>query len=442
MDSSAIIVEQKCIVSKLWNGSKSSEFGTWKDKILAPALAKQAFTGGYTGYQVATELDQGGVNGPAYAGSAAVIADQTLQHNNRVTRLAGLVIESILPSATIRTVLSNPLYPFLTNGVLAYKYLIQECTLPLSIEDAAKQKRKWENLRMEELFSVDKFQDNTMHLWIEHVISEWELMPLAIRPPENDLCLLLIRGLSTKIGHVKAKLLSQTDCPPNLKYNAALAAQVFAAGPPIVLPQVARLQGEFRKPQLLDYLKEAWKLGIDAKTIHIKAPISDVNAFSRGKGKGRGRGGFSGKGRGSSSGSTTPSKTHSKSGNTTVVCFKCGGIQHTASQCSTTDDKAPNIKTLVAIQYPSHIVFRWPSSFTAEANKNPHAKSSNHISADADSDHDDDDEGEEGADEEDDDYQEDEELPEEEEDKMMRFINESVERDIAPRKGMLNWFSR
>ena len=98
----------------------------------------------------------------------------------------------------------------------------------------------------------------------------------------------------------------------------------------------------------------------------------------------------------------------------------------------------------MAIQYPSHIVFRWPSSFTAEANKNPHAKSSNHISADADSDHDDDDDDEEGAGEEDDENQEgDEDAPlEEQEEKMMRFITESVERDIAPRKAYLNWFSR
>ena len=449
MDSTSITVENKCIVSQKWDGSKDPRFEKWSNKVLSPALAKQSFTDGWTGFQVALRQDQGGANGPAYAGGggnaaaqAAQIADQTLKHNNRVTRLAGLVIESVKESSNIRATLSDPILPFLTDGVLGRNYLIQECTQVASIEDAAKTKRRWENLKMEEYIPVDKFTHNSVHEWIEHAQTEYDLIPIAIRPTENELCLLLIRGLTTKMGSARTRLLSSTDCPANLKYNAALAAQAFNAGPPIVIPQIARAVGEFRKPLLLDYLKEQWKLGIDGKTIHIKSNVNyftDINAFTRGKGKGRGRGrgGFRGR---SLQNNSPPSKP--RAGNT-IVCFKCGGIAHTASDCSSKDEDKPTIKTLVAIQYPSHIVFRWPSSFTAEAMKNPNAKVSNHIDSSAvesDNDDDDDYEGEEGAGEEDE-----EGLPDDEEsneEKVMRFCDESVQRDILPRRGYLHWFSR
>ena len=406
------------------------------------AMAKVSVDGGFTAYQTIKRDDQGGVNGPAYAGNAVVIAEQTQKHNNRVRRTAGLVIEAIEPNCALRAILTDPANPFIGDGPLAYEYIVQHCSKAQSDEDASKEMKKWDNAMMEEQFSVDKFTHTTMHEYIEWIDTLRRNMDAAHRPSENAMCLRLIRGLTSKMGHVKTKLQSPVECPAALKYNANLAAAVFAAGPPMVLAQVARAIGEYRYYPLCDYLKEQWTLGIENHQIHIKDRSNkppDIN-FVKGK---HGRKSFQKKSFSSKADHGSSSRDRaSQATKRTVVCYKCGGIGHVTGDCSSSDEKAPSVKTLVAINYPKHVVFRWPTSFTAEALKNKDAKVSNHISNVADEEESSSSAEEPAADVDDNDNSDSESEDESVSEKAVRFLNESVVRDTIPKRGVLAWLSR
>ena len=45
------------------------------------------------------------------------------------------------------------------------------------------------------------------------------------------------------------------------------------------------------------------------------------------------------------------------------MCYKCGGIGHTAPDCSTTKDNQPSRLVLSQIQFPAAVAFSWPKNF-------------------------------------------------------------------------------
>ena len=410
---------------KKWDGSKHAEFTIWKAHCFV-FLQTITFLG-WTVYDVVRGMDTGGVGAgaPAHAGNAnAVLASQDA-HTARLAKAAGIVIDLIEKGCNLRTTLENVLYPFLTNGKLAWDFIVQECTLALSASEIQKLLGDWVLLTMENVFPVNKYDVDSMREWIEYVLSYFEGVDPATPglPNQQQIWDKIVNCVTDKFGSEKTGLIGGAR-PQRLVFNAGQAATAFAPGPPIILPQPAVNAGDWRVDLLRNHLLERWKVAIDNKQIHVMTKVKpNVNAV-RGNG-GKGRKPFNKHKKGNPR-KGPPKNYKGKPANLKqAVCFRCGGVYHTAEVCPTSKDDAPSRKLLVQIKYPAGLCddFKWPDGF---ADRDRPAR----INAieDDDSDEDDEEDASEVADEDD---------TEDADDDFGNLVHMSIKdvvRDAAPRR--------
>ena len=358
-DHVVLVKKTTSFYAQIYNGGKSKNFTIWNKQALV--VIGTFIIEGENGYKITLGMDQGGTapGAPAYNGNAANIAIQTAKHELRTQRVSSMWIANLKEGCSLRERLADPANPFLNDAFLCHSYIVQECLLALSSEEIFAEKKMWESISMDDHFGFDNLGPRSMHEFIEFVQKTAREMNTV--PPENEVMLTIIRGLSPKLGNTKILLLS-ADCPTRLKFPNALGALAQNLGPPIVIAQIARAAGDFRPALLISHLNEQYKLGIENKTIHIKKKTTDVNAIYKGKKPFQKK-----KGQYQRSGDKGATSRDDKKDVVTkgkvVVCFKCGGLFHTATQCATADDAKPSVKTLTSIKYPTEIVFRWPKSF-------------------------------------------------------------------------------
>ena len=352
---------------KKWPGIKCPSFTIWEKHII-PFLISCTFLN-FTVWDVIQGMDMGGngINAPVYVGNANAIAQQTEQHIARLAKAAGIVIELIEKGCLLRANLEKATHPFLTSGQLAWNYIVQECTLPLSAVEFLALMGDWVILTMEGVYPSDKFDEDSMRLWIEYVLSFFEgIDPLTPGlPSHQDMEQKIVLGLTPKFGKEKTDLIGATR-PQRLIFNQAVQPQGFILGPPMVLPQPGAAAGDWRGDLLHDHLLERWKIAIENGSIHIKKSSKKPNANAAYKGKKP----FN-KAKAPSSKSKYSGGGDKKGARKTVdkskaACFRCGGVFHTADQCPTDKKHAPSRKLLVQIKWPAGLLddFKWPDNFT------------------------------------------------------------------------------
>ena len=363
-----LITTTSAFNQKNWNGSRHAEFTIWMRHAVVH-LQQLTFLN-FTAYDVCRGLDMGGVGAgaPVAAGNANAILAANEQHAARLAKVAGVVIGLIEKGCSLRITLENAQFPFLNNGKLAWDYIVQECTLQLSATEIQTLLGDWVLLTMENAFPVNKYDLDSMRLWIEYVLSFFDGVDPATPglPSQQAKWDKIVTCVTDKFGTEKTNLMGAAR-PQRLVFNAGHAATAFAIGPPIVLAQPAVALGDWRVELLKAHMLERWKIAIENKQIHIKTKTASPNVNAVGGNPHRkGRKPFNGKKpfRGGSPGGKNP-KRGKPVNKKNAVCFRCGGLFHTADVCPTEKANAPSRKLLVKINYPAGLCddFKWPDGF-------------------------------------------------------------------------------
>ena len=352
----------------IYDGTKSKNWTEWRRRH--ELAGQKIHVAGFSYTSSLTASDRGNINGVAHIGVAASDArvkdeaDLALRKASSGTRFAANLAQEC---AVRRFIEDTP--ELAGDGYYAMAYAHSQFYLAEPRTDLDDKKRDFMAHTMEgDLGGPDKLNEDSMDKWCAKLQGHWRSDLTAqqrIDLGEQELCIRLIHGASDKLGEAKINLMAEPCLVPNCVWRANHVATVFAAGPPIVYPQTAKVQGEYKMQGVVDYMCSRWRAGIKANQIRVK-PVDRVRYV-----KGRG-GHYDGKkksGWKSKPSNNFDSSSHKRNDDKVsgpklhLVCYNCGGVGHVATKCGTEKGSLTR-SLLMGMTHPSEVTGKWPASWT------------------------------------------------------------------------------